>query len=121
MDLCDAVDVRGDENREVRHVNDVVAHDVKDIRIQPVCLQLSLAVEDLLVDVGQKIGERQGVPLLQRLRHDGVVGEVEASGADLERLVKGEPFRLQDAQKLGDGDDGVGIVELEAPLLGQLL
>ena len=78
-----------------------------------------LAGEDLLVHVGQKIAERKRVPLFKRLRHDRVIGEVEALGADIKRLVEGKPLRLQNAQKFGDRDNGVRVVELEAPLLGE--
>ena len=121
VDLRDAVDVRGDVDGKVRHVDDVIADDIELAAVEAVRFEAALAVDDLLIDVGKKVGKGEDVPLFERLRHDGMVGEVEGLRADFERLVEGEALVLQKAQKFGDGDDGVGVVELEAVVAGKLV
>ena len=102
-------------------MDDVVADDIEHIRVEAVRFKAALTVDDLLIDVGEKVGEREHIPLLERLRHDGVVGEVEGLRAHLEGLLEGEALRLEKAKKFGDGDDGVRIVELEAVVLTEVV
>ena len=77
---------------------------------------------DDLPDTGQGRAEDIGVPLLESLAHDGVVRVGEHLAAD----VKGgvpliAALVQQNAHHLGDGNGGVGIVQLDADLVGQVV
>jgi hypothetical protein len=60
-------------------------------------------------------------PLLQRLRHQGVVGIAHGGDGDLPGLI---PFQVllvnEDAHQLGDRQRGVGVVELDGRMVGKL-
>ena len=61
-------------------------------------------------------------PGLERLRQQRVVGVAETRLGHFPGLVPGDGVLVdQDAQQLGDGDGGVGIVELDGDLLGEVL
>ena len=77
---------------------------------------------DDLPDAGQGIAEDVRIPLLQCLAHDGVVGVGKDLAADVEGSVPLIAALIQqDAHHLGDGDGGVGIVQLDGDLVGQVV
>ena len=72
------------------------------------------------VDAGQGGAEDIHIPLFQRLAHDGVVGVGKGAAADIERFGPAvAAFVQQDAQQFGDGQGGVGVVQLDGRLFGQ--
>ena len=72
------------------------------------------------VDAGQGGAEDVDVPLLQRLAHHGVVGVGEGAPADVEGFVPAVAALVQqNAHQLGDGQGGMGVVQLDGRLLGQ--
>ena len=120
----------GADDRQVRHADLAVADDGHLGETGPVagedlpCLAAE-ALVDLLddgVDAGELQAEEILVPGLQGLGHDGVVGV----GADLLDHIPGAIPRVevlihQDAHQLGDAEGGVGIVEVDGHLVGQVV
>ena len=59
------------------------------------------------------------IPLLQSLGHDGVVGIGEGPLGDGEALLEGHALGHQQADQLGNGNGGMGIVELNGHKIRQ--
>ena len=86
------------------------------------CAGAAVHLDHDLVDAGQGHLEDVHIPLLQSLGHDGVVGVGEDLLADVEGLVPAKAALVQqNAHHLGDGEGGVGIVQLDRDLVGQVL
>ena len=61
-------------------------------------------------------------PALERLGQQGVVGVAEGVGGDVPGLVPAEAVLVDEqAHELGDADRGVGVVELDGPLLVEVM
>ena len=115
-----AVDREAVVDVHVGHVHQAVLID--DGHLGIVVLLLHPAVQ--LLDDGHQLGHRflevVHRPLLQSLRQDGVVGV----GAGLAHLVDGlvqrDPSLGEQADELGDDHGGVGVVDLDHRVLGEL-
>ena len=71
-------------------------------------------------DTGQGGAEDVDVPLLQRLAHHGVVGVGKGAPADVEGFVPAVAALVQqNAHEFGDGQGGMGVVQLDGRLFGQ--
>ena len=130
VQLGHAVDAVGGVGADVGHADLVVADQghIVDLALVAgeslVQLDAAAAVHlgHDLVDAGQGHLEDVHVPLLEGLGHDGVVGVGEHLLADLEALVPVKAALIQqDAHHLGDGQGGMGVVELDGHLVGQVL
>ena len=64
-------------------------------------------------DFGHHAGQQVQVPFLQGLAHDGVVGVGEGLSGHLGCGLEIQALQHQQADQLGDGDGGVGVVELD--------
>ena len=77
---------------------------------------------DDLPDTGQGGAEDVGVPLLESLTHDSVVGVSEDLAADVEGGIPLIAALIQqDAHHFGDGHGGMGIVQLDGDLVRQVV
>mmetsp|Transcript_93814 Transcript_93814/g.195689 ORF Transcript_93814/g.195689 Transcript_93814/m.195689 type:complete len:706 (-) Transcript_93814:403-2520(-) len=87
------------------------------------CELLHEALVDLAADVQvpwEQLLHHVDGPLLQSLRHDGVVGVVARLLRKLPGLVPGEPLNIyQEAHHLQDCHGGMGVVHLNGDLLGE--
>ena len=125
----DAVDVVGADHGQVGHFHIAVVegrHAVDFGLVHAFLAHLvpEAAVDFLynLVDAGQAHFEQVPVPSLQGLAHHGVVGvghraldDVPGSVPAIAALVQHHPHHL------GDGQHGVGVVEVDSRQLGQLI
>ena len=116
VDLRHAVDIGADVNGQVRHVGGVVFHD-EQIRMLP--LELLVNAADDVHDLGNHAAHQIQRPLFQCLAHDGVVGVGEGLLSDIEGVVKAHALQHQQADQLGDGHGGMGVVELHRVELGK--
>ena len=116
VDLRHAVDIGADVNGQVRHVGGVVLHD-EQTRMLP--LELLVNAADDIHDLGNHAAHQIQRPLFQGFAHDGVVGVGEGLLGDVEGIVKGHALRHQQADQLGDGHGGMGVVELHRVELGK--
>jgi len=130
VQLGHAVDAVGGVGADVGHAHLIVADQCHVVDLALIAgeslLQLSTGaavhLHHDLVDAGQGHLEDVHVPLLQCLGHDGVVGVGEDLLADAECLVPVKAALVQqDAHHLGDGQCGVGVVQLDGDLVGQVL
>ena len=133
----DPIDAVRTDHRQVGHADALAVRGpvpvvdqrhAREARIVERVAALHLAEETPvdLVDDGevarQQALEQLHRPGLQRLRQQRVVGVAEGRLRHLPGLVPGDGVLVdQDAQQLGDGDGGVGIVELDGDLLGEVL
>ena len=77
---------------------------------------------DQLEMAGQQAAEQVEIPLLQSFREQGVVGVSHGSGGDVPGPVPLQmPIVDQQAHQLGHGDGRVGVVELNGPVVGEVL
>ena len=78
-------------------------------------------LENYPIHLRQQLLHQTAVPLFQRLRHNGVIGVVEHLLRNGQRLVKGNPILHQQPDQLRNGDHRVGIVQLDADSLRQVI
>ena len=130
VQLGHAVDAVGSVGADVCHADLVVAdqsHVVDLALVAGECLLQLLAgtavhLDHDLVDAGQGHLEDVHIPLLQSLGHNGVVGVGKDLLADLKGLIPVKAALVQqDAHHLGDGQRGMGVVQLDGDLVGQIL
>ena len=130
VQLGNAVDAVGGVGADVGHAHLIVADqchvvDLALIAGESLCQLLAGAAVHLhhdLVDAGQGHLEDVHIPLLQSLSHNGVVGVGEHLLADAEGLVPVKAALIQqDAHHFGDGQRGVGVVQLDSDLVRQVL
>ena len=88
----------------------VVFHD-EQARMLP--LELLVNAADDVHDLGNHAAHQIQRPLFQCLAHDGVVGVGEGLLSDIEGVVKAHALQHQQADQLGDGHGGMGVVELD--------
>jgi len=130
VQLGHAVDAVGGVGADVGHAHLIVADQCHVVNLALVAGEslgqlfagAAVHLDHDLVDAGQGHLEDVHVPLLQSLGHDGVVGVGEHLLADVEGFVPAKAALIQqDAHHLGDGQGGVGIVQLDGHLVGQVL
>ena len=127
VDPRNAVDIGRYIHRESCHMDLTVAddaHRVDVVLFNALVLEIvPLTLVDALDD-GVNLGDdhlhQTGIPLLQRLSHNGVVGVVEGLLRDIERLIKVDALFLEQTYQLGDGYDRMGIVELDGGHLREM-
>ena len=100
------------------------AHRVDVVLFYALILEVvPLAVVDTLDDsiyLGNDHLHQTGIPLLESLSHNGVVGVVEGLLSDIESLIKVNALVTQQTDQLGDGYDRMGIVELDGGHLSKM-
>ena len=83
------------------------------------------AAVDLLDDLehpGQQLFKQLHVPALQRLAHDGVVGVGQGAAGDVPRLIPVVIVLIhQQAHQLGHAQGGMGVVDVDGHLVGQVV
>ena len=131
MELGDAVDGVGADDAEVGHAHMGVVALLDDGHALTQCLvggvvDMDLSLEapvDLLDQLKvswQQAPEQAHRPALERLGQQGVVGVGDGGSGDLPGLVPVQLLEVdQHAHQLGDGDGGVGVVELHRHLVGE--
>ena len=127
VDPRNAVDIAADIHREPCHMNLAVpdnAHGVDIVLVHALILEvMPLTLVDAL-DNGKHLGDdhlhQAGIPLLQRLGHNGMVGVRESLLRDIKRTVKVYALVLQQADQLRDRYHGMGVVELDGGHLGEV-
>ena len=120
VDPRNAVDIGGYIHRESCHMDFAVTDDAHRVDVvlfyalilKVVPLTLVDALDDS-VDLGDDHLHQTGIPLLQCLSHNGVVGVIEGLLSDIEGIVKVNALILEQTDQLGDGYDRMGIVELD--------
>ena len=131
MEGGDAVDGVGADDGEVghadlagggfldeRHAGDavLVAGEARGDLAQEAAVDL----EDDLEVAGQDAFEEADGPAFEGLGHEGVVGVAEGAGDDGPGVVPLEALVVEeDAHELGDGEGGMGVVELDGDLVGE--
>ena len=130
VQLGHAVDAVGGVGADVCHAHLIVADQCHIVDLALVtgedllqlCAGAAVHFHHDLVDAGQGHLEDVHVPLFQSLSHDGVVGVGEDLLADVECLVPAKAALIQqNAHHLGDGEGGVGVVQLDGDLVRQVL
>ena len=130
VQLGHAIDAVGGVGADVGHAHLIVADQCHVVDLALIAgeslFQLStgaaIHLHHDLVDAGQGHLEDVHVPLFQSFGHDSVVGVGEDLLADAECLVPAKAALIQqDAHHLGDSQGGVGIVQLDGDLVGQIL
>jgi hypothetical protein len=118
---------RRDAVHPVRHDEGQIAHvdrAVADGGGAPVGVGAGVRLVDPVDDLHvarQEVAHQPLRPLLQRLWQERVVGVAEAAAGDLHRFVEGDAtLVVEEADELGPRDGGVGVVELDRHLLGEL-
>ena len=131
VQFCDAVDLAGTHRRQIGHphrtdrvllddrhpshpplvAGEGVGHLGQEQRVDP--------IDDLHVP-GQELLDQVDRPDLQRLRQQRVARVGEALAGDVPGLIPRQPVLIHEhPHQLRDGDDGVGVVELEDHALVQ--
>ena len=110
VDLGHAVDRRGEVDGEVGHVNAVIPDQGEaGVLLPAAVVQPPEDFHDLREDLPHEVE----IPRLQRLGHDGVVGVGEGLPGHGHGGIKVQSFGHQKADELGNGEGGVGVVELD--------
>ncbi len=105
------------DNRHALQASVVAGEALADL-IEKAAIDL---VDDLDVAGQQGTEQRQG-PALEGLGQQGVVGVAEGVGGDVPGLVPTQAvFVDEEAHELGDADRGVSVVELDGPLLVEIM
>ncbi len=127
MELGDPVHAVAADHGEVRHLHIAVvprghAADLVAVHAAVVHPRAEAAVDflDDLVDARQAHPEQVDAPALQRLRHHGVVRVGEDPLHDFPRVVPAVAALVEHhAHHLGDGEDGVRVVQVDGREVGQ--
>ena len=130
VELADAVGGEGHGHAQVGHVDLAVGDDghlahalglVGEEVPQPGA-QAAVHFHQDLIDPGQQGLDHFLRPLLEGLGHDGVVGVGDGLAHDGGGLVPAQTLLIhQQAHQLGDGQAGMGVVDMDDHLLRQLL
>ena len=130
VQLGHAVDAVGGVGADVGHAHLIVADQCHVVDLALVAGEslgqlfagAAVHLDHDLVDAGQGHLEDVHIPLLQSLGHNGVVGVGKDLLADLKGLIPVKAALVQqDAHHLGDGQRGMGVVQLDGDLVGQVV
>ena len=93
----------------------------RDALLVQLAAQVLVEHDDDMEDARDGALHKVLAPLFQRLGQDGMVGVGEDLLADVKRCVKGQALAVgQQADELRDGDDRVGVIELDGVHLGKV-
>jgi len=131
MELCDAVDRVGADDGEVGHADfafgaffddghALYAFEVVGVVVHDLAQEAAVDfVDDFEVPWEEALEEGDG-PAFEGFGEEGVVGVAEGGDGLSPGEVPGDAlFVDEDAHELGDGDGGVGVVELDGVFVGE--